>query len=58
VKLVAVGAGQGLLLGHRGDADMLLVHDPGGEQWFVGEGFGIRRPGIAGVPKPGPTGQW
>lgn len=45
VKVVAVGTGQALELGRRGDADVLLVHDPVGEQRFVDEGFGVgRRP--------------
>src|SRR5947209_1938532 len=45
VKVVAVGTGQALELGRRGDADVLLVHDPAGEQRFVDEGFGVgRRP--------------
>src|SRR5262249_32650990 len=39
VKVVAVGTGQALELGRRGDADVLLVHDPAGEQRFVDEGF-------------------
>ena len=45
VKVVAVGTGQALELGRRGDADVLLVHDPDGEKRFVDEGFGVgRRP--------------
>jgi tungstate transport system substrate-binding protein len=45
VRAVAVGTGQALELGRRGDADVLLVHDPAGEQRFVDEGFGVgRRP--------------
>jgi tungstate transport system substrate-binding protein len=45
VKVVAVGTGQALELGRRGDADVLLVHDPAGEQRFMDEGFGTgRRP--------------
>jgi tungstate transport system substrate-binding protein len=44
-KVVAVGTGQALELGRRGDADVLLVHDPDAEQRFVDEGFGVgRRP--------------
>jgi tungstate transport system substrate-binding protein len=45
VKAVAVGTGQALELGRRGDADVLLVHDPEGEQRFMDEGYGeLRRP--------------
>ncbi|MGH7417379.1 MAG: substrate-binding domain-containing protein, partial [Candidatus Rokuibacteriota bacterium] len=31
VRVVAVGTGQALKLGEKGDADALLVHDPAGE---------------------------
>jgi tungstate transport system substrate-binding protein len=45
VKVVAVGTGQALELGRRGDADVLLVHDPAAEERFVKEGYGVdRRP--------------
>ncbi len=43
VRIVAVGTGQALLLGQRGDADALLVHDRPGEDKFVADGFGIDR---------------
>jgi tungstate transport system substrate-binding protein len=43
VKVVAVGTGQALELGRRGDADVLLVHDPAAEQRFMDEGFGADR---------------
>jgi len=43
VKVVAVGTGQALELGRRGDADVLLVHSPAAEQRFVDEGFGVGR---------------
>ncbi|MBI4301373.1 MAG: substrate-binding domain-containing protein [Chloroflexi bacterium] len=43
VKVVAVGTGQALALGERGDADVLLVHDPKGEAKFVADGFGVER---------------
>jgi tungstate transport system substrate-binding protein len=42
VKRVAVGSGQALALGRRGDADVLLVHDPEGERRFMDEGMGRR----------------
>ena len=44
VKVVAVGTGQALALGERGDADVLLVHDPQAEEGFMAKGLGeIRR---------------
>lgn len=43
VDVVAVGTGQALALGRRGDADLLLVHEPFGEAVFVGDGYGTRR---------------
>jgi tungstate transport system substrate-binding protein len=43
VKVVAVGTGQALELGGRGDADVLLVHDPTAEKHFMDEGFGALR---------------
>lgn len=43
VRVVAVGTGQALAIGARGDADALLVHDRPGEDKFVSEGYGIDR---------------
>jgi tungstate transport system substrate-binding protein len=43
VKPVAVGTGQALELGRRGDADVLLVHAPDAERRFMAEGFGSSR---------------
>jgi tungstate transport system substrate-binding protein len=43
VHVVAVGTGQALAIGERGDADALLVHDRPGEDKFVAKGFGIDR---------------
>jgi len=43
VKTIAVGSGQALSLGRRGEADVLLVHSPYEEEKFVREGYGIRR---------------
>jgi tungstate transport system substrate-binding protein len=43
VHVVAVGTGQALAIGMRGDADALLVHDRVGEDKFVADGFGIDR---------------
>ncbi|MFI7673803.1 substrate-binding domain-containing protein [Actinophytocola sp. NPDC049390] len=38
VKPVAVGSGQAIELGRRGEADVLLVHSPRAEEEFVAEG--------------------
>ena len=43
VHVAAVGTGQALAMGARGDADALLVHDRGGEDKFVADDFGIDR---------------
>jgi tungstate transport system substrate-binding protein len=43
VKVVAVGSGQALDMGRRGDADVLLVHDPVAEEQLVQDGFGVAR---------------
>jgi tungstate transport system substrate-binding protein len=43
VRVVAVGTGQALDMGRRGDADVLFVHDQPAEEKLVAEGFGIKR---------------
>lgn len=43
VKVVAVGTGQAIDMARRGDADVLLVHDPAAEEKFVADGFGLKR---------------
>jgi tungstate transport system substrate-binding protein len=43
VKVVALGTGQALDVGRRGDADVVFVHDKPAEEKFVAEGFGVRR---------------
>ncbi len=43
VKVVALGTGQALDVGRRGDADVVFVHDKPAEERFVAEGFGVRR---------------
>lgn len=42
-KVVAVGTGQALDLGRRGDADVVFVHDQQAEEKFVAEGWGLKR---------------
>jgi tungstate transport system substrate-binding protein len=43
VRVVALGTGQALDMGRRGDADILFVHDQAAEEKFVAEGFGLAR---------------
>jgi len=43
VKVVAVGTGQAIDMGRRGDADVMLVHDTAAEEKAVAEGFAVRR---------------
>jgi len=62
VRVVAVGTGQALKLGEKGDADVLLVHDKTGELKFVKQGYGVDRREvmfndfILVGPKPDPAG--
>jgi tungstate transport system substrate-binding protein len=43
VRVVALGTGQALDMGRRGDADVVFVHDQAAEEKFVADGFGVRR---------------
>lgn len=43
VRVVALGTGQALDIGRRGDADVVFVHDAEAEKRFVEEGFGVER---------------
>jgi tungstate transport system substrate-binding protein len=43
VKVVAVGTGQALDIGRRGDADVVFVHDKPAEEIFVQEGYSNKR---------------
>ncbi|MCX5813618.1 MAG: substrate-binding domain-containing protein [Proteobacteria bacterium] len=43
VKTIAVGSGQAMAMGQKGEADVLLVHSPAAEQKFVKEGYGVNR---------------
>jgi len=47
VHVVAQGTGKALDTARRGDADLLLVHDPEAEQQFIDEGHGGTRRQIA-----------
>ena len=48
VRVVALGSGQALDLGRRGDADVVLVHDRPAEEKFVAAGFAVRRLEVMG----------
>jgi tungstate transport system substrate-binding protein len=43
VRVVAVGTGQALDMGRKGDADVVFVHDKVAEEKFLAEGFGVKR---------------
>lgn len=43
VRVVAVGTGQALDIGRRGDADVVFVHDRAAEDRFMAEGGGVTR---------------
>jgi tungstate transport system substrate-binding protein len=47
VRVLAQGTGQALDTARRGDADLVLVHDPEAEQQFIAEGHGIEPRQIA-----------
>jgi tungstate transport system substrate-binding protein len=46
VKTVAVGSGEALELGERGNADLLLVHSPVAEEEFMDGGHGASRKAV------------
>jgi tungstate transport system substrate-binding protein len=43
VKTIAVGSGQAMAMGQKGEADVLLVHSPTAEKKFIEEGYGVNR---------------
>jgi tungstate transport system substrate-binding protein len=43
VKTIAVGSGQAMAMGQKGEADVLLVHSPDAEKKFIENGYGINR---------------
>jgi tungstate transport system substrate-binding protein len=47
VRVLAQGTGQALGTAARGDADLVLVHDPEAEEQFIAEGHGVARRQIA-----------
>lgn len=43
VKTIAVGSGQAMKMGEKGEADVMLVHSPDAEKKFVEAGYGFNR---------------
>ena len=43
VKTIAVGSGQAMAMGEKGEADVLLVHSPAAEKKFIADASGINR---------------
>jgi tungstate transport system substrate-binding protein len=43
VKTIAVGSGQAMKMGEKGEADVMLVHSPDAEKKFIEQGYGINR---------------
>jgi tungstate transport system substrate-binding protein len=43
VKTIAVGSGQAMAMGQKGEADVLLVHSPGAEKKFMADSYGVNR---------------
>ncbi|NTU59514.1 MAG: solute-binding protein, partial [Deltaproteobacteria bacterium] len=43
VKTIAVGSGQAMAMGQKGEADVLLVHSPDAEVKFMADGLGVDR---------------
>ena len=62
VRVVAVGTGQALDIGRRGDADVVFVHARALDEKFLAEGHGVQRfewmynDFVLGVPKSDPAG--
>jgi tungstate transport system substrate-binding protein len=46
VRTLAVGSGEAMELGARGDADVLLVHSPAAEEEFMADGHGASRKAV------------
>jgi tungstate transport system substrate-binding protein len=43
VKTIAVGSGQAMAMGQKGEADVMLVHSPDAEKKFMAEKHGVNR---------------
>jgi tungstate transport system substrate-binding protein len=46
IKTVAVGSGDAMAMGEKGDADVLLVHSPADEREFMAHGYGASRAAV------------
>ena len=46
MKTIAVGSGEAIALGEKGDADVLLVHSPADEEEFMADGNGTSRKAV------------
>lgn len=46
VKIIAVGSGQAVMLGRRGEADVLLTHSPKDEEKLMLDGLGLERKAV------------
>ena len=63
-RVVALGTGQALDMGRRGDADVVFVHDKVAEEKFIADGFGVKRlevmynDFVVVGPKSDPAGRW
>jgi len=47
VKLIAVGSGEAMSMGERGEADCLVVHSPAAEEAFMADDYGTLRLPVA-----------
>ena len=47
MRAIAVGSGEALKMGERGDADVVFAHSPAAEQAFMAAGHGVRRVVVA-----------
>lgn len=43
VKVIAVGSGQAMEMGRKGECDVMLVHSPADEEKMVAEGYAVNR---------------
>ncbi len=46
VKVIAVGSGQSIEMGRKGECDVMLVHSPAAEEQLVADGYAINRKAV------------